>query len=111
MKKPNENKKKESQKKAKYPDIWEVLKARKEKGLWHGEIKVHKIREFNLSKGDHYYVVEDIRKRSVKCISCPVTHGGLLEANLLARYKVENGIIYLDGNPTNTMPKSFKSTS
>lgn len=90
------------------PDIWRVLEIRKKLGTWHGDIKIEQIKKYNLSKGPHYYVVEDLRKRSVKCISCPVSHGGILEAHLLARYKVENGIIYLDGKPTNEAPKGFK---
>jgi hypothetical protein len=90
------------------PDIWHVLELRKKLGTWHGEIKVHKIKEYHLTKGPHYYVIEDLRKRSVKCISCPISHGGILEAHLLARYKIEDGVLYLDGKPINKTPEGFK---
>ena len=93
MKKSEENNKKEKKSQSKYLDIWEVLKIRKEKGLWNGEIKVHEIKEYNLNKGDHYFIIEDLKKRSVKCISCPISHGGILESHLLTRYTIENGVI------------------
>lgn len=108
MKKSEENNKKEKKSQSKYPDIWEVLKARREKGLWNGEIKVHEIKEYNLNKGDHYFVIEDIKKRSIKCISCPILHGGLLESNLLSHYRIEDGVLYLDNKAINTTPKNFK---
>lgn len=108
MKKSGEKEKKESKKQSKYLDIWEVLKARKEKGLWNGEIQIHKIKEYNLSKGEHYFTIEDIKKRSIKCISCPISHGGILESNLLTRYTLVKGVLSLDGVPTNSVPKGFK---
>ena len=91
--------------KEKLPDIWQILEERKKRGLWDGEIKVHQIKEYSLSKGEHYFIISDNRKREVMCITCPLKHGGILEAHMLTRYKVEDGIIYLDGKPTNTAPK------
>lgn len=83
------------------PDIWKILEERKKRGLWDGEIKIHQIKEYPLSKGEHYFIISNNPAREVMCISCPLQHGGILEAHMLARYKVENGVIYLDGKPTN----------
>lgn len=90
------------------PDIWEILKQRKAKGLWDGEIETIEIKSTNLKKGDHYFVIENMRQRSIVCLSCNQKHGGILEARNLHRYKLENGVLYLDGKPTNTTPKGFK---
>jgi len=84
------------------PDIWEALKERKKRGLWSGEITTHEIKEYNLSTGKHYFVMEDIRKRSIVCTSCPVKHGGFLEAKMLTRYKLDGGVLYLDDKAINT---------
>lgn len=89
------------------PDIWKVLEERKKKGLWDGEIKVSQIKKYPITKGDHYFVITNNRKREVTCMSCPIKHGGILEAHMLSRYRVENGVIYLDGKATNTTPKGF----
>ncbi len=78
-------------------NIWEILRQRKAKGEWQGEIETIVPKTImNLSSGAHYYEIEDIKKRSVACVTCPIKHGGILEAHLLTRYKVANGIIYLD---------------
>ena len=74
-------------------------------GLWDGEIKVSQIKEFPLSKGEHFFIISNNPAREVTCITCPLRHGGILEAHMLARYKVENGVIYLDGKPTNIATK------
>lgn len=85
------------------PDVWEGLKVLKKRGLWKGEVDVIPIKEFNLTigKGTHYFVVEDPRTRSIKCTSCPITHGTILEARLLHRYNIEDGVLYLDGKALN----------
>jgi hypothetical protein len=92
------------------PDVWHVLEIRKKLGTYHGDIKVTKIKEYHLTKGPHYYVVENPRRRSIKCISCPISHGGILEAHLLARYRLEKGVLYLDDEPVNQIPDGFKPT-
>ncbi len=87
------------------PDIWKVLDLREKLGLRKEKIDIIQTREFNLTKGEHYFVMESIGKRSIKCISCPITHGGILEAHLLTRYKLEDGVLYLDDKPQNKAPK------
>ncbi len=82
-------------------NIWELLREKKKRGLWNGEIDTIPIKEFNLTRGKHYFVVEDVRKRSVKCISCPIVHGTYLEAKYLARYTITDGVLALDGKPIN----------
>ena len=104
----NKEKNSKNKNKEKLPDIWQILEERKKRGLWDGEIKVHQIKEYSLSKGEHYFIISDNRKREVKCISCPVNHGGILNAEELYRHKVENGVIYLDNKPLNITPKNFK---
>ena len=86
-------------------DVWEVLKERKKKGLWDGEITTHQMVEHQIIGGPHFYVVSNPGKREVTCTSCAIKHGGILEAHLLSRYKVENGIIYLDGKAQNVTPQ------
>lgn len=83
------------------PDLWKVLNERKKKGLWNGEIEVIETKSHSLIKGKHYYVVENPRTRSIKCISCAVIHGTILEAKFLTRYKIEDGILYFDNKPMN----------
>lgn len=79
-------------------NIWETLRKRKEEGSWDGEIETIVPKTImNLTSGAHYYEIEDPRSRSVVCISCPIKHGGILEAHLLTRYKIDKGVIYLDG--------------
>jgi len=89
------------------PNAWDVLAERKKKGLWNGEVTTHKVKRYKLNKGAHYYVIEDYRSGSVKCISCPVSHGGILENHMLTRYEVKDGVIYLDGVARNKTPKGF----
>lgn len=83
------------------PDIWKILEERKRRGHWNGEIQVLPIKTFSLIKGKHYYVVENNRKRSIKCIACPVVHGTFLESHMLTRYKLEDGVLSVDGKPLN----------
>ncbi len=56
----------------------------------------------------HYYEITDFAKAEVACTSCSVKHGGILEAHLLTRYEVKDGVIYLDGKP---MTKSTTNTT
>ena len=87
------------------PDFWQTLAKMKEEGTWEGEIETHEAgKEIPLTKGEHYYIISDRRKRIVECISCPVKHGGILEAHLLTKYKIENGVLYYNDIPTNTTP-------
>lgn len=85
-------------------DIFEILEERKKKGLWDGDVEHIEIKEHNLTKGKHYYEMLDVRKREIVCTSCPIKHGGILEAKLLTRYKLENGVLFLDGKPCNETP-------
>jgi len=89
------------------PNIWDILAERKKRGLFKGEIEVIKTKEFNLSAGEHYFVIEDVAKASIKCVSCPVSHGGILEPFMLTRYEVKDGVLYLDGKSKNKTPKGF----
>ena len=86
-------------------NVWDVLKERKKKGLWDGEITTHQIVEHQITGGPHYYVVSNAGKREITCTSCAMRHGGILEAHLLSRYQTENGIIYLDGKAQNVTPQ------
>ena len=90
-------------------DIWRVLELRKELGWWDGDIDIVPIKEFNLSGGVHYFVVENPATRSIRCTSCPISHGGILEAHMLTRYRVENGVLYFDDRPVNKTPAMDKS--
>ena len=91
--------------KKKLPDIWEVA-ARQGK-----KIKHLRYREFNLTGGEHYWVIDDPRKLTVKCISCPVEHGGIIDARDAVHTKVKDGIIYYKGKPITKKPKGFKPSS
>lgn len=83
------------------PDIWSVLKIRGKLGYRQDEITTHQTESWNLSKKEHYFVVDDNAKRSIKCISCSIPHGGILEARKLDRYRLDDGILYLDDKPVN----------
>jgi hypothetical protein len=86
-------------------NIWALLKKRKEEGTFQGEIETLIPKTIvNLTSGEHYYEIEDVRKRSIVCRTCEVRHGGILEAHMLSRYKVEKGVLYLDNKPTNKVP-------
>jgi len=88
-------------------NIWEHLRDLKKKGLFKGEITEIIPKDFNITQAPHYYVVDDLRRRSIKCISCPIIHGGVLEAHLLTRYRIEDGVLYFDDVPTNKVPEGF----
>lgn len=86
-------------------NIWDILRKRAENGDFEGTIDTIIPKNLFSSKSKvHYFVIKDIRKREVECTSCELHHGGILEAHLLTRYKIENGIIYFDGNPINETP-------
>lgn len=82
-------------------DIWQVLAERKRRGLFQGEIDVVQTKEFNLTRGAHYFVVADNRGRDIKCISCPISHGCILDARNLTKYKIEDGVIFYNGKALN----------
>lgn len=88
-----------------YPDPWKVMDLAAKLGIPAPKIDRIQTKEFNLSSGKHYFVMENIAKRSIKCISCPITHGGILEAHLLTRYTLTDGVLSLDGKALNTAPK------
>lgn len=84
------------------PDIWRDLEKKKKRGQWEGEIDRVEIREQKLVGGAHFFVIENNRGRSVKCVSCPIPHGHLLESHRLHEYKLEKGVLYLNDEPLNT---------
>lgn len=89
-------------------DLWQTQEKRIQKGLATTPITVeHPKKTYNLSKGVHYFEVENAARKSIVCTSCPVRHGGILEAHLLTRYKLEDGILYLDGQAINQTKESL----
>lgn len=95
----------ESEREKETPDIWKVLELEGKLGLTKSKIEVLPFREFNLSSGEHYFIMEDAKRRIIKCVSCPIPHGGVLEAHLLMRYKLEDGVLFLDEKPINKQAK------
>lgn len=85
--------------------FWSSLDDLRKKGLHKNPIDEITPIDHNLSSGNHYYVISDVAKREVTCTVCKIRHGGILEAHLLARYEVRDGVIYLDG-----VPKTRKAT-
>lgn len=91
-----------SSEKKKLPDMWGYLQFLFDKGIRKEKIDIIPIKEYNLAaSGKHYFVIDDIRKRTIKCTTCPVTHGGVLEAHLLTHYKVEDGVLYFEDKAIN----------
>lgn len=86
------------------PNIWKALEYMKKRGEWDGEIETITPVTYSLKNGPHYFEVEDPKKRTVVCTSCPIRHGLLLEAHLLTRYRIEDGVVYLDNKPLNRTP-------
>ena len=84
-------------------DLFGELEKRKKRGMWDGEVERHEIKEHNITTGKHYYVL-DQKKREVVCTSCPVRHGGILEAKHLMDYKVEDGVLFFKGKACNETP-------
>lgn len=87
--------------------FWARVKWLQERGMWKGDYREYEKPYYNLNKGNHYYVMDDPRKGSIKCLSCPVKHGGILEAHLLTRYTLNEGVLALDGKAINTTPDNF----
>lgn len=83
------------------PNIWAALRKAKDAGKWDGEIETITPTNYSLKKGVHYFEVEDSKKRTVVCTSCPIRHGLILEAHLLTRYTISDGVVSLDGKPLN----------
>jgi hypothetical protein len=93
-------------------DFWKVHEERLKRGLTTDQIAIeHPKNTFNLSQGRHYYVVEDAAAKSIACTSCPVKHGGILEAHLLTKYTIENGILYFEGKAVNKTPGLDKESN
>lgn len=87
--------------------FWSTIKWLHERGLHKGDYQEYEKPFYNINKGAHYFVVEDPKKRSIRCISCPVKHGGILESHLLTRYLIKNGTLFLDDRPINQTPSDF----
>lgn len=92
-----------------HPDIWGVLQSRFDKGLTTTPITTeHAKSEVNLSRlmqdKPHYFEIEDIRKRIIACTSCPIKHGGILDASDLSQTKIENGVLFYKGEAINRIP-------
>jgi len=87
--------------------FWNTIKWLHDRGFHKGDYREYESPHYNLNKGEHYYVIEDAKKGSIKCISCPVKHGGILEAHLLTKYTLKDGILSLNGKPINQTPKNF----
>ena len=85
-------------------DLFEALEEKRKKGLWDGDVEHIEFKEHNLTGGKHYYEMLDVRKREIVCTTCPIRHGGILEAKMLTRYRLEKGVLYLDGKPCNETP-------
>lgn len=87
-------------------DFWGVHAERFKRGLTHEPIVVeHPKQTYTLSRGAHYFVIENIRTRSVMCITCPIRHGGILESHMLTQYKLEDGVLFYKGKAINKLPK------
>lgn len=86
------------------PNIWKALEEAKKRGEWDGEIETITPVNYSLKNGPHYYEVEDPKKRTVVCTSCPIRHGLILEAHLLTHYRIEDGVVYLNDKPLNKTP-------
>jgi len=87
--------------------FWSRIKWLHDRGLHKGDYQEYEKPYYNLNKGVHYFVMQDSRRRMIKCISCPVAHGGILEAHLLTRYTIHEGVLSLDGKPINQTPENF----
>jgi len=87
--------------------FWAKIKWLKDRGLHKGDYQEYEKPFYNLNKGGHYFVLDNSAKRTIKCISCPVKHGGMLEAHLLTRYALKDGVLSLDGRAINQTPENF----
>lgn len=104
MPQPELSEKEESEAPEVEPDIFEGLKKRKKSGLWSGEVETIEMKEHNLSSGKHFFEFLDIRKREIVCTSCPIRHGGILEAKDLMNYELKGGVLYFKGRAINDTP-------
>ena len=86
------------------PDIFEELTKRKRKGLYSGDVDHIEIKEHNLTSGKHFYEFESIQNRTIVCTTCPVRHGGILEAKHLLDYELKAGVLYFKGKACNETP-------
>ena len=87
------------------PDFWGIHADRFKKGFTKSPITIeHPKQTYILNKGAHYFVVENNQTRSIKCITCPIQHGGILEAKFLTQYRVEDGVLYFKGKAINNTP-------
>ena len=82
----------------------EAQKLERSDELYQGEVDKIEIKEHNFTKGKHYYEIEDIKKRSIVCTSCPIRHGGILESKHLIDYRVEDGVLYFKDKAINETP-------
>lgn len=88
--------------------VIDLLEHKDEDHVFHNEVKTHHGKDLFRSKSEeHYYVLSDNRKRVIRCISCKILHGGILEAHLLTRYKINDGVLSLDGKAVNKIPQGF----
>lgn len=88
-------------------DFWETHRIRFEKGLVKEPIVVERPKKtINLSKGEHYFEIENIEKRSIICVTCPAPHGGILESHLLTQYRLADGVLFFRGKPVNKTPQA-----
>lgn len=87
--------------------FWQKMKWLHERGLHKGDYQEYEKPYYNLNKGAHYFVMDDPRKHTIKCVSCPVKHGGILEAHKLSRYTLSEGVLSLDGKAINQVPENF----
>lgn len=82
-------------------DIWAEQARRGAK------IERHEIKEYVLSGGEHYWAIDDARTRGVICLSCPIRHGGIIDAKEASETTIKKGIIYFRGKEITKKPKNF----
>lgn len=87
--------------------FWKKMKWLHDRGLHKGDYQEYEKPYYNLNKGAHYYVLDSASSYTIRCLSCPVKHGGILEAHLLTRYALKDGVLYFDGKPVNQVPPNF----
>lgn len=94
------------------PDHTEVAAPQPEIGSVWDRLRKKKIpietivpKDIFSSNAPHYFEITNFKTAEVTCRSCPVRHGGYLEAHLLTRYRVTDGVIYLDNKPMTHAPQ------
>ena len=99
----NSNPKPENQNQEKMPDIWESLEQ-----AGKGELIQHfDAPQYKLTTGEHYWVVSDPKRLEISCTSCPIKHGGIIDAHEAYKTNIIDGVIYVDGNPISKTPSSL----